>query len=556
MKIKRIAWRNITSYGNKVQRMDFEANPGFYMLTGENATGKSSFLNCITFALYGKVSNKSLKDIPNRKNKNAWVRIELEASGRSITIERGISPSLFELSIDGAVVTEAGKANIQKYLEDEVFRMPFYVFDNLISLNINDFKSFIDMTPSDKRAIIDKLFSLDIINQMRELLKGDVKEARSVLEQSNREIEWIRSSIDSGRERVRLIIENAKTKVKEEIEEINARVSEISLELKTAQDELAKIEESRSKVSRKKDSLQSDVAKCKYAIESKNKDLETLSMDSCPTCKRDIDDSFREHSSSSILAELQELKSNLEERSGLLESAKKTMEKIDSMKLACQRKINEMRILLREQESRAKWISSDEKRTEDTAEIESLITDSETLLETKTKERTKAEARTGFMKVLEGILGEGGMKQMAIRNLLPVLNGYIQEFSKNMGSDYEASFDEDFEAKITHLGEEISPKTLSTGETKKLDVIVLLSLIRLIKMRFPELNILFLDEIFSSVDHGNVYHVIRMLARITKEMRLNTIVVNHSQLPHEEFDYVLRTTKSNGFSSIELERIG
>ena len=74
-------------------------------------------------------------------------------------------------------------------------------------------------------------------------------------------------------------------------------------------------------------------------------------------------------------------------------------------------------------------------------------------------------------------------------------------------------------------------------------------------MKFPMLNILFLDEVFSSVDTNNVYHMIRSLGKITRELKLNTIVVNHSSLPHEEFDYILRTSKNNGFSSIELEKI-
>ena len=166
MKIKRVLWRNITSYGNRIQTIDFENNPGFYMLMGENATGKSSFLSCITFGLYGKVNNKKLKDLANRKNKNGWVRVELESKGRQIIIERGVSPTSLEVTVDGKRYDESGKKNVQDYLEDELYGMPYYVFDNLISLNINDFKSFINMSPSDKRGIIDRLFSLDVINQM------------------------------------------------------------------------------------------------------------------------------------------------------------------------------------------------------------------------------------------------------------------------------------------------------------------------------------------------------------------------------------------------------
>lgn len=555
MKIKKIAWRNITSYGNRVQRVDFDEHAGFYMLTGDNASGKSSFLNCITFALYGKVTNKNLKDLPNRKNKNAWVRIEMESSGRSIVIERGLAPNVFSVMVDGAMLNESGKVNVQKFLEDEVFRMPYYVFDNLISLNINDFKSFLDMTPADKRAIIDRMFSLDVINQMREILKSDVKEAKNELEQTSREIDWIQTSITKGKQRVDAILQRVKVESESEIAELSEKITLLKGEYQTALTELKKIEEAKAKVSVKKDALNEEVRKSKYAIEAKKKEIDFLQRDSCPTCKREIGDDFRDSNVSRITAEIQEIESNMGERIQILQTMNETIQKIESMKTNASGRTTEIMSEIRNFENRINYLKSEDKKTEDTVEVERLITESEEQLETKQKERMKAEAKTNFMKVLESILGEGGMKQMAIKNMLPVLNGYIYDFSRNMGSDYDVIFDEDFEAQITHLGEEISPKTLSTGEMKKLDVIVLLSLIKLIKMRFPELNILFLDEIFSSVDHGNVFHVIKMLARITKEMNLNTIVVNHSQLPHEEFDYILRTSKSNGFSSIELEKV-
>lgn len=555
MKIKKIAWRNITSYGNRVQRVEFDEQAGFYMLTGDNASGKSSFLNCITFALYGKVTNKNLKDLPNRKNKNAWVRIEMESSGRHVVIERGLAPNVFSVTVDGAMLSESGKVNVQKFLEEEVFRMPYYVFDNLISLNINDFKSFLDMTPADKRTIIDRMFSLDVINQMREILKSDVKEAKTELEQASREIDWIQSSIAKGKQRVEAILQRVKVESESEINELEDKITQLKEEYQTALAELNKIDDTKTKLSKKKDSVTEEIRKSRYAIEAKKKEIEFLQRDSCPTCKREIGDDFRDGNVSRINSEIQEIENNVGEKTPILQSMNETLQKIDTMRMTASGRTTEIKSEIKNFENRINYLRSEDKKTEDTAEVERMITESEEQLETKQKERLKAESKTNFMKVLESILGEGGMKQMAIKNMLPVLNGYIHEFSRNMGSDYDVVFDEEFEAQITHLGEEISPKTLSTGEMKKLDVIVLLSLIKLIKMRFPELNILFLDEIFSSVDHGNVFHVIKMLARITKEMNINTIVVNHSQLPHEEFDYILRTSKSNGFSSIELEKV-
>jgi DNA repair exonuclease SbcCD ATPase subunit len=555
MRIKRIAWRNISSYGNKVQRIDFENNPGFFMLTGDNATGKSSFLNCITFALYGKVTNKSLKDLANRKNKNAWVRIELEASQRNVVIERGISPNTFEVTVDGAVIGEAGKANIQKYLEDEIFKMPFYVFDNLISLNINDFKSFIDMTPSDKRAIIDRLFSLDIINQMRELLKADSRDVKNILDSVNKEITWIESSIQKSIEKRAEIEKKMKQDASEEIERLTLNAQHLEEESKEISIEDSKVKESYNNLSPKRSNLEEEVRKTKYTIDIKEKELTLFEKDSCPTCGREMELSFRESSKQSILAEIDSLKSNMLDKKNLLKEVNESIDKLKELNESIRERRINTQSSIKTIKSKIDFLENQGSKNEDVGVIAKLIEESEALLEEKQEIRTKAESKSSYIRVLDSILGDGGIKTMAIRNLLPVLNTYISDLSTEMGSEYAASFDEEFEAKLFHLGEEISPKTLSTGETKKLDIIVLVGLIKLMKMRFPELNILFLDEVFSSVDQGNVYHVIRILGKITRDMRLNTIVVNHAQLPHEEFDYILRTKKANGFSSIELEPV-
>ena len=83
-----------------------------------------------------------------------------------------------------------------------------------------------------------------------------------------------------------------------------------------------------------------------------------------------------------------------------------------------------------------------------------------------------------------------------------------------------------------------------------------MALIKMIKTRFPGLNILFLDEIFSSIDSDGVYHIISILHQTIKEIGLNTFVINHTVLPSEYFDKRLEITKDSGFSEFTIEDIG
>jgi len=182
MKINKIEWRNFSSYGNKKQILEFPNDAGLFQIVGENGAGKTTISQVIAFGLYGKVEGKKLGDIPNRINGNAWVKIEFENAGKVITVERGLEPSVFNLYINGILYDQAGSRNIQDYLTDDLIGIPYYVFNNTISLSINDFKSFIRMSPQDKRAIIDKIFGFHILNQMRDILKGETKRIKEALD--------------------------------------------------------------------------------------------------------------------------------------------------------------------------------------------------------------------------------------------------------------------------------------------------------------------------------------------------------------------------------------
>ena len=136
MKIKKIEWRNVASYGNKKQELILPDNPGLIQVFGENGVGKSTISDVITFGLYGKLEGKKMKDIPNRTNGAAWMKITFEQNGRTYEVERGLAPNIFELYIDGNIYDQAGKKNVQEYLADDILKIPYYVFNNTISLSI------------------------------------------------------------------------------------------------------------------------------------------------------------------------------------------------------------------------------------------------------------------------------------------------------------------------------------------------------------------------------------------------------------------------------------
>ena len=106
------------------------------------------------------------------------------------------------------------------------------------------------------------------------------------------------------------------------------------------------------------------------------------------------------------------------------------------------------------------------------------------------------EKRTNFFKIIEDVFGDKGVKLSAIKRIIPVLNQEIRKVLKDLNMEYRVSFEEDFNVKILHMGYEVIPDQLSTGERKKVDFAVIIALIRIMKLKFHGLNLVFLDEIF------------------------------------------------------------
>jgi DNA repair exonuclease SbcCD ATPase subunit len=104
------------------------------------------------------------------------------------------------------------------------------------------------------------------------------------------------------------------------------------------------------------------------------------------------------------------------------------------------------------------------------------------------------------------------------------------------------------------MGIEIPPQTLSTGEMKKVDFVVLIAVMKLMKLKFSSINLLFLDELFSSVDPEGVNSILSILRKNSREMGLNIFVINHAPMPHEIFDWKLEVKKTNNFSSILINK--
>jgi DNA repair exonuclease SbcCD ATPase subunit len=558
MKIKSIEWKNFGSYGNKQQKIEFDGAQGnFYLIVGSNGAGKSTISDVIKFGIYGKVDNKKLRDIPNRFNGNMTVRVVIEKNSNvTATIERGLAPSYFKLYINDVEYDQAGKKNMQDYLEEEIIGIPFYVFNNMVSLSINDFKSFISMGAGDKRMIIDRLFGLELLNHIKWKVKYKLKLVKEYLENIDTEIAVLERSIHSSFSE----LENLNEKLKVAGEE---KKKELQESIKTHEDFIEnankKIKEIHTKANEVKEAVSTlNTALGEHNTEHKiySQKIDLYQRGKCPTCESDLTSDEHKNSlqefieRSSSLKELMDgIRKKLVDLNGQGDKLKEMYNTVNQKKTVAETRIYGWK-------SELQKLEGGQVDSEQTQSLEKIIEDSKLQKKEAIDKKSDEEKKANFLKIVEDVFGDKGVKLSALKRIIPLLNTEIRKVMLDLNMDYRVTFNEEFDVDIQHLGFKVVPEQLSTGERKKVDFAALIALIRLMKIRFAGLNLTFLDEIFSSIDTDGIHHILNVLHKTCRELSLNIFVINHSQLPTEIFDYRVDIQKNNGFSNLMLEKIG
>ena len=555
MRIDYIEFKNFASYGNQRQRIDFKHDDSELFLTlGKNGDGKTTIANAIIYALYGKVEGVKLADLPNRINKELHVKIGLKCGTMAIEIERGISPNKFSVLINGVEFDKAGKKSVQEYLEDEVFGIPYHVFKNIIILSVNDFKSFLTMSNQDKKQIIDRMFGFSILNDMQRQIKDERRDIKFDIDAYDAELNQILDSIASVRGKLNTLLEESATANKSKIQELKDQLVTLHETVLDIEANRQKEEDAMNRFNKEYNEKRTEAGDIKREIDYLNKKLKLYESGHCPTCETKLTSDWHKSQKDSFSEKIETSTDDIKSIKAEMDVLQDKVIEARTAKLDLEGQISDNKVTMR-------GLKAELMKLKDTPEgadfdhLRNLITEFEEKEAKKSASKDQLNGDYNFMEIVEQVLGEDGVKNLAVKTILPGLNTNIAAMAQTMHLQFHIRFDEKFNCIINHLGEDINPMTLSTGERKKADFIVIVAIIKILKLRFPQLNLLFLDELLSSVDHDGVYNILKILNQVIKEHKINTFVINHSVLPHEIFDKKIQIYRENGFSKFTIESI-
>jgi exonuclease SbcC len=555
MRLTEFSYRNILSYGNKLQTFKFEDTTGLILVEGENGAGKSSIKEALTVAIYGRSAIRKMKDVPNWINRNAYTNVKFVTnSGETVELNRGIDPNFSDIKINGTAFNLPDKRKVDEFIEDELAKIPFSVFCNTISLSFDDFKSFVNLSKDDKRKIIDRIFGIDILSDMRAKVKEELKENKSELDIITATLKSSQTNLTNYQDQ----LEQLKQKINQKREELTTKLT-TDIENKKVEVDAALLAKNKLKETIDSQTLinrqaQEEVTKIKSDIRDLTTKLAIYAKNRCPHCLNDL------HSDSSI-----EIKERIEDRIKLLTSSQSEKQKAadeinDSLTSLLLNKGDidsdyfnkkaELQSLVTSLEAANESNGSDEisSISKIIKSLEEQIDESQSQINTLTSSRAISLS-------LDDLLSESGIKRDMIERVIPTLNARILEISEKLEFKFSFEFDNEFDPHITYLGLQISPESLSSGQRKKMNLIVLLAFIEIIKMKHSQMNVMFLDEIFSSLDKSNVYRAISILKEYSEKYGMSIFVVSHESLPEELFNYRIFVTQQDHFSEMEITKI-
>lgn len=184
MKIETISFKNIFAYGEELQTVNYTDSGELILLKGKSGAGKSAILSLPCVLLYGRIE-KTKNAIANRINRNGYIKGVVKAGSHTYVIERGFLPNYLKVYKDGTDIENIGIRAAQSYIDSEIIEMPMMTFNNMISISMKTFKSFLTMSPADRKQIIDRVFDLELVNILFESVKADIRETGNLINTDN-----------------------------------------------------------------------------------------------------------------------------------------------------------------------------------------------------------------------------------------------------------------------------------------------------------------------------------------------------------------------------------
>ena len=561
---KSIKYKNFLSSGNYFTEIALNKSKST-LIVGQNGAGKSTMLDAISFALFGKPHRKISKNqlINSINQKQAVVEVEFSIGKAQFRIVRGIRPNTFEIWKDGNMINQSSHAmEYQKILEQNILKLNHKSFHQVVVLGSSSFIPFMQLNAGHRRNVIEDLLDINIFSKMNILLRERNSILKENISKINNDTNIIKSKIEQQSKYIRdiaaLTEENKKKyqkqikTAKERIKELQTQNSDLSkqLESNTATDELKELQTEKNKVIAEIATIKQEMK----AIAKRGLFLEK--NDECPTCEQPIQNkdkliSQTKNEAYQVQSSLSSVESNgiiIDDKIVSLEEIIKDIkEKTDTIN-ANNREINSLN---KSNDELQTYIESEVSAdlTGARQDLETMNADKESLFE----EKLKLNEQFGYNNVIAEMLRDTGIKTKIIKQYLPTINKLVNQYLQVLDFFVHFNLDENFNETIrSRHRDDFTYDSFSEGEKQRIDLSLLFTWRQIAKMKNSvATNLLVLDETFdSSLDHDGIENLLKIL--YTLDADSNTFIISHKgDILDGKFESKIEFYKDKNFSRMK-----
>lgn len=567
IKFKIIRWKNFLSTGAQFTEVFLDRSPTT-LIVGENGAGKSTVLDAMCFTLFGKpfraINKPQLVNSINEKNLVA--EVEFSIGTKEYKIVRGAKPNIFEIYLNDVMLNQdAAARDYQKYLEEQVLKLNYKSFTQIVILGSASFTPFMQLPTAHRREVIEDLLDINIFTTMNTVLKDKAGEVKSKIVEADNKIDLGKSKVKLQQDYIKTLEEDKQKKVEDvqkRILEANAEISQLSSSVKAEREQEDSHKSSISDASEKRNARQemgSLLRKLSERIKTQEKSIEFYNdHDVCPTCSQDLDSAFKDTAKKSHTHKIEEIEGAVQTLSDQLQAVGNRLEEIDAIEeKISQHKSNiitlNTKIIANQQyiqKLNAELDSESTERGNIDEEKAALKSIAKEVMEYAGQKNTLVEERH-YLEIAGLLLKDTGIKTTIIKQYLPIINKLVNKYLQAMDFFVTFELDEAFNEKIkSRHRDEFSYASFSEGEKAKIDLALLFTWRTIAKMKnSTSTNLLMLDEVFDgSLDINGTDFVMTILNTLGDDS--NVFIISHKDALFDKFRAVIKFEKYQDFSRI------